>query len=207
MSTSASNGLPRVWLLGDSIRGQYQPLVAQQLAGSADVVGPAENGAFSLYTLMRLDYWLAELGAPAIVHWNNGLHDALSSPFRRPIQMPLDDYLGNLSLILTKLRGAGAKAVIWATTTPLHPAMLKSPYEYWSVVSNAEIDRYNEAARRQMEQAGVPINDLHAVVAKDYDRYMAEDQLHLSPAGQEVCAKAVTESIRQNLQQIAPTQQ
>ena len=204
MSNVADPKLPHVWLLGDSIRGQYQPLVAQQLAGAADVVGPAENGAFSLYTLMRLDYWVAELGAPTIVHWNNGLHDALCSPFRRPIQMPLDDYLGNLGLILTRLRAAGAQVVIWATTTPVHPAMLKSPYEYWSSISNSEIDRYNEAARRQMEQAGVPISDLHAVVARDYDRHLGADQLHLSQAGLEACAAAVTDAIRRSLPSIAP---
>ena len=203
MTNAADPSLPRVWLLGDSIRQQYQPLVAQQLAGAADVVGPADNGAFSLYTLIRLDYWVAEIGAPTIVHWNNGLHDALTSPFRRPNQMPLDDYLGNLAFILTKLRAAGAKAVIWATTTPVHPAMLKSPYEYWSSISNSEIDRYNDAARRQMEQAGVPIDDLHAVVAQDYDRHLAGDQLHLSQAGQEACAAAVTDAIRRCLRQVA----
>ena len=43
--------LPKVLLLGDSIRMSYQPLVAQLLEGRATVVGPADNCQYSLYTL------------------------------------------------------------------------------------------------------------------------------------------------------------
>ena len=35
--------LPKVLLLGDSIRMSYQPLVGQLLVGRASVVGPADN--------------------------------------------------------------------------------------------------------------------------------------------------------------------
>jgi hypothetical protein len=52
-SRSTTKSALKVWLLGDSIRGQHQPLVAQQLAGDAEVVSLAENGAFSLHTLTR----------------------------------------------------------------------------------------------------------------------------------------------------------
>ena len=45
---------PRVLLLGDSIRGSYQPMVSEMLSGEADVVAPAENGQFALYTLACL---------------------------------------------------------------------------------------------------------------------------------------------------------
>ena len=39
--------LPRVLLLGDSIRMSYQPHVAELLAGRAVVVGPADNCQYS----------------------------------------------------------------------------------------------------------------------------------------------------------------
>lgn len=190
------DGKPRVLLLGDSIRCQYQPLVAQQLADSAGVVGPEDNCRFSLYTLICLDRWLADLGTPSIVHWNNGLHDASHSPFRRPVQIPLDDYIGNLSLILARLRASGAKAIVWATSTPVHPAMQKSPYPYWSAIRNSDIDLYNQAAGDLMNREGIPINDLHSLVWNDYARYLGGDQLHLSPAGEEACANAVVEHVR-----------
>ena len=78
--------LLKVLLLGDSIRGSYQALVTEILDGKAEVVGPAENGQFSLYTLSSLGRWINELGEPDIVHWNNGIHDCGHNPTRGPAQ-------------------------------------------------------------------------------------------------------------------------
>ncbi|PJB70057.1 MAG: hypothetical protein CO095_09350, partial [Armatimonadetes bacterium CG_4_9_14_3_um_filter_58_7] len=63
--------VPRVLLVGDSIRVSYQPLVAELLAGKAEIVGPADNCQYALYTLSSIGRWIGELGAPDIVHWNN----------------------------------------------------------------------------------------------------------------------------------------
>ena len=150
---------PRVLLLGDSIRMSYQPLVAQMLRGEAEVVGPEDNCQFSLFTLSSLDRWLGQLGAPAIVHWNNGLHDVGHNPGRSPVQIPLEMYCANLEHVLLWLR-AITPNVIWATMTPVHPSR---PFtdEAWSW-RNEEIDRYNAAAVALMQSHGVPINDLHS---------------------------------------------
>ena len=40
------------------------------------------------------------------------------------------------------------------------------------------------------------INDLHTAVAKDIDRYIAEDTLHLSQEGIEFCAGMVADAIK-----------
>ena len=72
--------LPRVMLLGDSIRMSYQPLVAELLAGRAEVFGPRVNGRFALFTLTSIPDWIAEFGRPDLVHWNNGIHDAGYNP-------------------------------------------------------------------------------------------------------------------------------
>ena len=56
--------LPRVLLLGDSIRMSYQPHVAELLAGRAVVVGPADNCQYSLYTLSSLRRWVTEQRDP-----------------------------------------------------------------------------------------------------------------------------------------------
>ena len=187
---------PKVWLLGDSIRMSYQPHVAELLCDEAQVVGPADNCQFSLYTLSSLARWHEVLGEPVLVHWNNGIHDVGHNPGRHPVQIPLESYAANIELILNRLRDMGA-TVIWATMTPVHP---NRPFsnEGWSW-RNAEIDRYNEAALNLMNSQGVAINDLHAVVAADPDQYLSADQLHLSEAGEHRCAEAVAGHVRQSL--------
>lgn len=184
---------PRVLLLGDSIRMSYQPLVAQEVKEAAEVVGPEDNCQYSLYTLSSLERWLSELGKPDIVHWNNGLHDAGHNPNRYPVQIPLEMYRANLEFILYRLEQVSSQ-VIWATTTPVHP---KRPMltDQWSW-KNQEIDRYNEVAVSLMEKHGIPINDLHSIVLSDVDRYLGEDQLHLSDEGNKKCVEAVVAAIK-----------
>ena len=186
----------RVWLLGDSIRMSYQPRVGELLEGKAEVVGPADNGQFSLYTLSSIDRWLPEIGQPDIIHWNNGLHDVGHNPVRSPVQIPLVDYRRNLEILLGRLLGM-ASHVIWATTTPVHPDMpfLDTTWGW----RNEEIDEYNAAARELMKSRNVPINDLHALVWSHVDEYLGEDQLHLSEAGVEACAQAVADVITPRL--------
>jgi len=179
-------------LIGDSIRRSYQPLVTDLLHGRAEVVGPTENCQFSEYTLARLDDWLKELGKPDIVHWNNGLHDVGYNPNRAPVQYSLDTYLDNLKLIITKLRKIDAK-IIWATTTPVHPKRQFVTMK-WSW-RNADIDRYNMAARKLMKAEDIRVNDLHKIVVSKPDISLTDDMIHLSKMGVEYCAKAVVKAI------------
>jgi hypothetical protein len=192
------SALPKLLLLGDSIRMSYQALVGEQLQGVAEVVGPADNCQYSLFTLSSLGRWLAELGNPDIIHWNNGLHDIGHNPSRCPVQMPLEVYRGNLEHILRQLRDV-TPHVIWATSTPVHPSR---PFytDQWGW-RNEEIDQYNLAALEVMKTQNVPISDLHAIVAENMDENLAEDQLHLSQAGQMKCAQAVGKIIKQHLPQ------
>ena len=192
---------PKVLLLGDSIRLSYQPIVANLLAREAEVVGPEENGQFSLYTASSLNRWLRDLGTPALVHWNNGIHDAGHNPDRYPEQIPLEMYYANLELILRRLLQTGAR-IIWATTTPVHPSRPVVKNTWWW--HNEEIDRYNTAALDLMQRYGVAVNDLHAVVQADCDKYLAaRDGLHLSESGQNACAQAVATAIRAELARLA----
>ena len=188
--------MPKVLLLGDSIRISYQALVAGKLEGKAEVVGPADNCQYSLFTLSSLDRWIGELGQPDIVHWNNGLHDCGHNPARNPVQIPVDMYRENLKFILNRLRGLTLN-VLWATLTPVHP---DRPFResQWSW-RNEEIDRYNAAARELMEAHEVPITELHELVWGDVEGFLSEDQLHLSQAGQMACASAVAQAISADL--------
>lgn len=191
--------LPKVLLLGDSIRMSYQPLVAKLLEGRATVVGPADNCQFSLYTLSSMGRWIGELGKPDIVHWNNGIHDAGHNPFRSLVQIPLNMYRENIALILKQLR-AFTPHVVWATSTPVHP---DRPFvdTGWSW-RNEEIDLYNTAARALMTSKNVPINDLHTLVSNDIDTHLAEDQLHLSETGKAACAQAVVDALAEYLKAV-----
>ena len=184
--------MQRVLLLGDSIRISYQPLVSELLAGRAEVVGPADNCQYSLYTLSSLPRWINELGTPEVVHWNNGIHDAGHNPGRSPAQIPLGMYRANIELILDQLQALTAR-VIWATSTPVHP---DRPFrdDQWSW-RNEEIGRYNAAAQEVMERRDVPTNDLHAIVWSDVPRLLSDDQLHLSEQGRQACAGAVAAAV------------
>ena len=184
--------IPKVLLLGDSIRMSYQPLVAEILAGKAEVVGPADNCQYSLFTLSSLDRWIGALGEPDIVHWNNGLHDCGYNPNRSPMQIPLDMYRANLGFILQRLRERTPN-VIWASSTPAHPDRPFRDSE-WSW-RNEDIDRYNEEALELVVADDAPVNDLHELVWADVDQLLSEDQLHLSEAGKKTCAEAVAESV------------
>ena len=66
--------LPKVVLVGDSIRMGYAPLVAKRLDGKAIVVSAKPNGEDSSNVLRNLDEWVIK-EHPDIVHINAGLHD------------------------------------------------------------------------------------------------------------------------------------
>ena len=183
---------PKIMLLGDSIRMSYQNRVKDLVASKACVVGPAENCQYSLYTLSSLNRWIDALGEPDIIHWNNGLHDCGHNPIRSPNQFPIETYVHNLEFILNHLKQITGK-IIWATITPISPnrAFVE---EAWSW-RQEEIDQYNESAMSLMTARGVKVNDLHRLVTADYEKNLAEDQLHLSEAGIEICAQAVAAAV------------
>ena len=185
--------LPRVLLLGDSIRMSYQPHVAMMLNGEAEVIGPSDNGQYSLYTLASLERWLHELGRPDVIHWNNGLHDCAHVPDRLPRQIPLQVYRLILDFIVQRLLLTGAH-VISASSTPVHP---DRPFRHdetsWR---NEEIQAYNAMAADLMGHHDVSVNDLHSVIAADPGRFLDEDQVHLNKDGQQACARAVVAAVR-----------
>jgi len=188
--------MKRVMLLGDSIRMSYQAPVARRLADEAEVWGPEENCQYSLYTLSALPRWLGQFQEPAVVHWNNGIHDVGHNPHRAPVQMPLEVYRANVGHILDVLLPTRAR-VVWATMTPVHPQRPFRP-DQWSW-RNGEIDAYNAAALEVVTARGIPVNDLHGLVQADPDGLLSEDQLHLSEAGVEACADAVAAAVRREL--------
>src|SRR4029079_8996969 len=78
--------LPRILLIGDSIRVGYAPMVTKKLAGGAEVISPAEAVGDTTVVVKNLDTWLAL--KPAVVHINSGLHDLKVDKQKMSFQVP-----------------------------------------------------------------------------------------------------------------------
>src|SRR5215213_1192639 len=153
--------LPKVLLLGDSIRLGYAPLVAKKLDGIAEVVSPKDNGGDTAATLKMLDTWL-EAGKPVVVHFNCGLHDLKFGKKTEKHQVPLDEYEKNLRAIVAKLRER-TPHVVFATTTPIiddRHAARKADFDRF----DRDVKAYNERAVTVMQELGVPVSDLYRIV-------------------------------------------
>ena len=129
------------YLLGDSIRLGYEPLVRAGLKEMAEVVAPEENGRFAKHTLWGVNLWIRDLGKPDIVHWNNGLWDLNHEAPMVEALTSLTEYVETLKRTLNELQRTGA-SIIFATTTPVPADAIGR--------SNAEIDLYNMAASELM---------------------------------------------------------
>src|SRR6478672_11150930 len=101
-SAPAAVELPKVLLVGDSIRLGYAPGVVTRLSGKAVVVSPPENGGDSANVLSHLDEWVLRQ-KPDIVHLNCGLHDLKRSRANGHHQVELDGYAENLRRIVARI--------------------------------------------------------------------------------------------------------
>src|SRR5262245_3548888 len=138
--------LPKVVLLGDSIRHGYAPLVAKRLAGKAVVVSPKGAGD-SAWLLKQLDAVVKE--KPAVVHFNAGLHDLRRSKKTEAYQVDLKAYRANLQAAVARLRKETDAALVFANTTPIDDkrhAKRKADFDRLE----ADVRRYNTAALEVM---------------------------------------------------------
>jgi lysophospholipase L1-like esterase len=199
-SAAQEKALPRVVLVGDSIRMGYAPLVAKQLEGKAVVISAKPNGEDSGNVLRNLDEWVIS-ERPDVVHLNAGLHDLKLTNAR--YQVSLADYERNLETIVQRIRKETKAQIVFATSTPiidnLH-AQRKVGFDRLE----ADVQKYNSVAMRVMKRNGVPINDLHALVeTRGGNRIMAPDGTHYTEEGYRILAAAVTDSLARTLTQSA----
>ena len=181
--------MKKVGVLGDSIRliGYGKP-VAELLGEDYTVWQPEDNCRFASYTLRMLFEYKEQIEGADVIHWNNGLWDVCDL-FGDGAFTPLDQYCDTMVRIARILQTYG-KTVIFATTTPTHLAM-------WGH-DRSRLNSYNEAVTAALRAEGIIINDLHATIAADIDKYIAYDYLHLSEEGIEVAAKQVADCIREH---------
>lgn len=177
----------KIALLGDSIRLiGYGTRVPALLGEDFEVFQPSENCRFSKYTQWCIHDWSKKMEGSRIIHWNNGLWDVFNHG--NGIFSTEEEYLSNMLYIADRLLQI-TENVIFATTTPVtdvHPN-----------IQNADIVRYNALIVPELQKKGIFINDLHALVAEDVDRYIRkDDNIHLTEAGIDVCARQVADVIR-----------
>ena len=181
--------MKKITLLGDSIRLiGYGKKVPELLGEGYEVFQPEDNCRFVKYTLRMLFDYKSQIEGSDVIHWNNGLWDVTSGLFGDGEAFTSEEeYVENMLRVAKLLKGLG-KRVIFATTTPVHN---EYPYN-----DNALIAHYNDTVVRKLQEIGVEINDLHALVNQDIYKYICADQIHLSEEGIALCAAQVAKIIK-----------
>lgn len=193
--------MKNVLLIGDSIREHYQNKVQELLGDDIKVFHPNENCRFSKYTLWGMHAWMEEVGNPRIdvIHWNTGIWDLHRLTADGEIFTPIDEYALYTERLYKQMNSYTDK-LIWATITPAG----KDLYPQYCVVSqdvwNKDVETYNEVATKILLSKGnVVINDLYNTVLPYTDIYISKDGVHPTPAGTDIMAKQVADSIQQIL--------
>jgi acyl-CoA thioesterase-1 len=188
-----------VLLIGDSISMGYTIPVRDMLEGKANVHRPPANCGQTERGLAQLDKWLGD-GKWDVIHFNFGLHDLkyldaagkYVDPSKGKQVASPEVYELNLRELVARLKKTGAK-LVWASTTPV-------PVGSLGRVEGDEV-RYNEVAARVMQENGIPIDDLHAVVTNAKTPIQRAKNVHFTAEGYEEMAKAVATSVERALAQ------
>ena len=193
--------LPKVVLLGDSIRIGYAPTVAKLLQGKAVIVQSQANGGDSNNVLARLEAW-AVAEQPDVVHFNCGIHDTKKDKQTGRFQVSPVQYEANLRKIVATLRQETKATVIFATTTPIlddRAAQKRSTTSY--ELLDASTIEYNRIAKRVMHELNVPVNDLRVACGEGAERgqLMSDDGVHFTAEGRTRLGQAVAEFIAHHL--------
>lgn len=198
--TAPTKPLPRVLLIGDSIRGGYGKGVQQQLNGKAEVVMNAGNAEYTGTGVKNIDEWLGE-GKWNVIHFNWGLWDMYGWQYDKEDRSPAK-YEERLEVLVTRMEKTGAK-LIWATTTPACPEVEKTMRDKFKkpVQITLEIQKqYEDAALRVMKKHKVAVNDLYALMSPELKKYQnGPDNVHFNGAGYGLLAQQVSKTILQQL--------
>lgn len=200
--------MKNIFLIGDSIRhGSYVETLDSKLspgygvyvkekleaAGLANVCSPDENSRWAQYTLRFLHKWAKEVPDPTkvdVVHWNNGLWDAVRLFGDEPLT-PIEFYELMLPRVYNRIRLLFPNAkIIFATSTAVIEEMSRPQFTR----RNTEIMQYNEVAKKVMAQLNVPVNDLWAVT-ENWGPEMHADWVHFNEEGCRILADKVIEAI------------
>jgi lysophospholipase L1-like esterase/dienelactone hydrolase len=192
-------GLPKVVLIGDSIRQGYAPFVAKRLEGKAIVFNPEKNGGDSNSVRAHVDEWMIDQ-KPAVIHFNAGLHDLRFTKETGRHQVEVDAYAVALRQIVDRLRKETTAGVVFANITPVIDERYNRKPDQMVTRHQADVLKYNAASEQVMRESGVPVNDLHWVVEQGGTaELLGGDGVHFTRVGYERLAEAVADSILRQL--------
>ena len=97
--------------------------------------------------------------------------------------------------ILRVLKSTGAK-IFFATTMPVADEKYKLEVPMSPTHRNEYICRYNETVLQAFEGEEIFINDLHALMAEDHERFLYGDMIHPNEEGVKLLGTAVANAIR-----------
>lgn len=206
-------------LLGDSIRIGYCGFVREMLEGKANVFFPDDNCRFAQYTLRELQRWIVDYPEIDAVHWNNGLWDCAHLSISggndgeaacltmKPANVIADYRYDNEALtppevyeyminrVVIRIKQLCPKAeIVFATSTPVIEEEATNIYR-----SNAEVDLYNDIARRVMKKHNIRVNEL-GEFAKTLSKSHHRDWVHYNDDGNKLLAGKVIEFLeKENL--------
>lgn len=192
--------MPRVLIIGDSISIGYTPELKRLLQGKAIVEHNSGNAGHTGRGLDNLDQWL-DAERWDVIHFNWGLWDLAYRPngskdtgldkVNGTQSWPLPEYERHLRELVGRLKQTGAR-LIWATTTPVpesEPGRFKGD----------EV-RYNEAARRIMQENGIPIDDLYEHMLPHAEELaLKPGNVHYSENGYAHLARRVAAAVEKEL--------
>jgi hypothetical protein len=186
--------LPNVLLLGDSISLGYTNPLRDRLTNMANVFRAPANCRHTRQTLEQIEFYLG-LREWDVIHFNWGIHDITrvnaegkTDPRGKP-QVSPEDYRENLQRLVRRLKATGA-SLVWASTTPVA--------EDLGYRRNQDIDAYNQAARDIMQQHGIRINDLNAMV-RDHEKTLWTDGVHFTDEASRLFAENVADHVAREL--------
>jgi hypothetical protein len=198
--------LPRVLLIGDSISIGYTLPLREALKGKANLHRPATNCGPSNRGVASLEDWLKVGGSDKwdVIQFNHGLHDIrhFSDPEnKKPVgateghrQVLEEEYEKNLRTIVARLKKTGAK-LIWRNTTPV-------PEGASGRVPGDEV-RYNEIAKKIMEEHQIPIDDMYAFCLPRLKEIQKPKDVHFTDAGSKILADYTAKMIVEALPKTA----
>jgi len=189
--------LPKVVLLGDSIRMGYRDFAERELKGRATIWAPEENCRTSDYIIYHLHAWIRQQ-QPDLVHMNAGLHDIRTLSYHakagETIVKP-GHYRDNLETIFKWVREEVGCKIIWATTTPVIDEKVKARKGSFTRY-DADVRHINRIALQAARKYHVPINDLYTFAREEIgEAGMKKDGVHFREEASEMLGIKVAERI------------
>jgi lysophospholipase L1-like esterase len=208
MFQGCTEKLPKVLLIGDSIAGDYFPIVEEKLKGKVLLYkatqindeGEVTSCEGTTMGVKHIDDWLGDTKWD-MIHFNFGLHDIKhidpetgknSKKLEHPQQASPNQYKKNLEQIVKKMKATNAK-LIFATTTP-YPDKLGKQMRTPGMPAI-----YNKIAIEIMKKNDIVINDLYSYVLPRMEKLQRPKNVHFMENGSKALGEKVAQSILENL--------